>query len=107
MTAATPPDLTCEICEKEPAVGVAAVPGVPYSAATGRNCLEAGAIPYWVAVANTAAVGGLDEATDWWCDMVTATLTHLGTDRAQFDADVAEAIADFDAYMQQVPPTDE
>lgn len=46
MTAA---DNLCEVCGAEPMVGVAAVPGVPMSVAYGRNCLQHGATPLWIA----------------------------------------------------------
>lgn len=37
------------MCEVEPAVGAASVPGVPMSVAWGKRCLEHGAIgPLWV-----------------------------------------------------------
>lgn len=87
----------CEVCRREPAVGVGAVPGVPYSAAFGEACLAAGASPLWVVVANTALAGGLQHAADWWIEeMVEPTLTHLGVSREDFDRQVAQAIAEFE-----------
>jgi len=83
------PELVCEVCDKNPGVGVAAVPGVPISVAYCRECLEANAHPYWIVVTNTAMIGGLDHTAEWWVDIVTSTLAHLDITREQFDADVA------------------
>jgi hypothetical protein len=55
------------------------VPGVPYSAAYGKRCLAANAHPWFIVVANTAAVDGLDGAADWWVAMVEDTSAHLGS----------------------------
>lgn len=86
--------LTCDVCGKEPAVGVAAVPGVPVSMAYGGNCLAAGAHPYWVLVANTALCGGYDRTVEEWRGMVDDTLAHLEITREKFDADVSQSIED-------------
>jgi hypothetical protein len=83
---------SCDVCRKEPAVGVAAVPAVPISVAYGRACLQANAHPYFVIVANTANIGGLDQAADFWVAMVEDTLKHLEIPREKFDADVEQAI---------------
>jgi hypothetical protein len=91
------PDLTigsCEVCGDEPAIGVAAVPGVPVSAAYGRACLEANAHPWRAIVFNTAACGGLENTAEWWRSMVHATLAHLGRPLDEFDRDVLQRIAE-------------
>jgi hypothetical protein len=62
------------------------------------DCLNAGAIPMVVAVANTACVGGLEQATDWWEEIVEDTLLHLGLSRDQFDLLVEEEIEAEIAY---------
>jgi hypothetical protein len=89
-TAPVLPPLCCEVCDDEPAVGVAAVPGVSISVAYGRRCLDANAHPWWVIVGNTAAIGGLDQAAAWWVRMVEATMRLLGKTRADLDRDVAD-----------------
>lgn len=83
------PPLTCDVCGNEPAVGVAAVPGMPVSMAYGRQCLAANAHPYPLLVVNTAMCGGYDQMAGWWQAMVDATLAHLGKTREEFDNDVA------------------
>lgn len=75
-------------------MGVAAVPCVPYSASYGSNCLAANAHPYWVLVANTAMCGGYDQTAEFWRQMVDDTLEWLGKTREEFDAAVAEVIAE-------------
>jgi hypothetical protein len=88
-------ELTCDVCEKEPAVGVACVPGVPISMAYGAHCLAANAHPLSILVANTACCGGdLSHLAGWWQDMVTDTLTYLGKTREWFDAEVATVMAE-------------
>lgn len=89
----------CDVCKKEPAVGVACVPGMPVSVAYGRACLDANAHPYGLLVVNTALVGDYAKSAEWWQEMVDATLTHLGKSREQFDADVAESNAEFERDM--------
>lgn len=88
--------LTCDVCGQEPAVEVAAVPGVPISVSYGPKCLAANAHPYGVLVANTAMLGGLFNTSGWWVQMVNDTLTHLGRTLADFDRDVHAFIRDLD-----------
>jgi hypothetical protein len=85
---------TCEVCKKEQAVGVCCVPGVPYSAAYCKTCLDANAHPYFIVVANTACIGGLEHSAPWWQDIVRDTLVHLGKTPEEFKADVDKSIAD-------------
>lgn len=87
---------TCAVCGKEPGVGIAAIPGVPASDVYGRECLDANAHPLWALVANTAMVGGYDQAAPWWQDMVDDTLRHLQVPREAFDADVAAAMLELE-----------
>jgi hypothetical protein len=84
--------LTCEVCGKNESVGVASVPGVPYSAAYCRSCLEADAHPYGIVVANTASLGGIEEAAPWWVALVKSTIAFHGKTMEQFNADVEDAI---------------
>lgn len=90
------PDLTCDVCNNEPAKGVASVPGVPVSVAYGEKCLAANAHPYGIVVANTALIGGYEHAAGWWRDMVDCTLSHLAIPRDKFNADVGEAMREVD-----------
>lgn len=87
----------CEVCGARPAIGVFST-SIPYSAAYCRECVEAGVDPYWVIVSNTACVGGLAQANEWWEGQVTRTLEHLGRSREQFDVEVAEAIKQMEEY---------
>jgi len=81
---------TCEVCEKNEAIGVASVPGVPYSAAYCNECLNANAHPYFIIVANTACIGGYDQANNQWKEMVDCTLKHLGKTMDEFNHDVKQ-----------------
>lgn len=91
----------CEVCGKRPAVAVLAT-SVPYSAAYCRECAEAGVDPYWILVANTACIDGLEHAGDWWREMVARSLEYLGKTREEFDADVAADIKRLNEY--EPPP---
>lgn len=64
-------ELKCEVCNNEPSVGVASVPGIPYSAAYGRECLQRRADPYWIIRANVACCGGVEHTADWALDTMT------------------------------------
>lgn len=94
MTEPEVPELFCEVCGDEPAVGVASVPGVPYSAPYGRRCLNANAHPIGILIGNTACCGGLDKTAEWWRDMVECTLRHLNKNDAWFAAEVAQLMAE-------------
>jgi hypothetical protein len=82
----------CDCCHDEPAVGVAAIPYIPMSIAWGRKCLDADIIPYWAAVANTAACGGWEHCNQEWQDLCRDTCTYFGEPHEQFLRDVAKDI---------------
>ena len=82
--------LICEVCEKNEAVGVCCVPGVPMSSAYCRECLQANAHPWNVIVANTACVGSFDDCIPEWKEMVRDTCKHLGKTMEEFKAAVAK-----------------
>ena len=95
---------TCEVCNKNESVGVAAMPGVPMSFAYCLECLKADAHPYFAVVANTACIGGLSHAGEWWIELINATLKHLGKTPEQFAQDVEQAIKEMDAQMSEPGP---
>lgn len=84
----------CETCQHDNAIGVASVPGIPYSAAYCEACIKANAHPWWLLVANTADIGRLEDSADWWQQMVHDTCARLGRTVDQFNAEVAQALAD-------------
>lgn len=90
---------TCEVCGVEPAFCVAAVPGVPYSAAYCLRCLQANAHPWWLVVTNTAIVGGYEHAAPWWQEIVDSTISHHGKTRAEFDDAVRREEAQFNGAL--------
>ena len=90
----------CEVCNKNPSIGVCAVPGVPYSAAYCSQCLAAGANPYNIVVSNTACIGGLENSADWWKVLVDKTLNHLEKSYAEFEKDVEQSIKELDKLME-------
>jgi hypothetical protein len=91
----------CQVCDREPAVGVASMPGIPMSFAYGRQCLQANAHPIEIVVGNTALMGGMDAAAEWWWELVSDTLAHLGIRRAEFNDMVDQAIKDEEEYFAE------
>ena len=85
-------DGTCSVCGKGAQVVVCAIPMIPCSDSFCKDCLTAGAIPYWAAVANTACIGGIENANEAWKAIVQATLKHLGKTKEQFKLDVQKDI---------------
>lgn len=78
-------DLICEVCNKEKAVGVACVPMVPMSVAYCKSCLKANAHPWWILIANTVCIGGLNNANLCWQEMVKDTCNHLSKSIEEFN----------------------
>jgi hypothetical protein len=94
--------MACDVCGENPQVGVAAIPGIPMSVAYCEDCLRANAHPYGIIVVNTALCGGLDEAADWWKQMVHDTLVHLNKTQDQFDLDVELELREMDNYFDKL-----
>jgi hypothetical protein len=84
----------CETCFKVRPVLVSALPGIAMSVARCVECLEADAVPLWVAVHTTAEIGGMDNAADWWRETVESTLAHLAVPDGAFEIMVASQMAD-------------
>ena len=77
----------CEVCEGELHEGrtiVLSVPGIPFSARFCHPSRKSGAIPYWMLVANTSSIGGYEQSSDWWRDIIDVTLNHKGVSMEQF-----------------------
>lgn len=76
---------TCDTCgAKDVDVYVYALPGIPMSVGNCKVCTEVSAYPWMILVANTASIGGIEQANDWWKDEVRVTLARLGKTRAEF-----------------------
>ena len=82
----------CEVCNKNQAIGVYCVPAVPISCAYCKECLDANAHPWWVLIANTVCIGGLENAAYWWKKMVEDTCCHLGRSIEGFKQEVQKEI---------------
>ena len=85
------PELICEVCGRNKAIGAACVPGVPYSALYCRECLQANSHPMDVLIANTACCGGLEHCADWWTEMVMDSLKHQNKSLDWFEAEVSKS----------------
>lgn len=85
----------CGCCDKEKdIIGVACIPFMPMSIAWCQDCLEAGAIPYNMAVWNTSMIGSYDLSNEGWKEIVDKTILYFNKSKEQFDADVAKELAD-------------
>ena len=83
----------CEVCNEEmheSRTMVLSVPGIPWSSRFCHPCRRSGAIPYWMLVANTNAIGGYDQSADWWRDIIDITLDHLGITMKKFLKEVED-----------------
>ena len=89
----------CSVCKVRQAIGVACIPGMPYSDAFCQVCLQAGAIPYWAAVCNTALCGGWANVNDYWNEVVWDTLRHLNISPVDFSLDVWKDMEAQDEYF--------
>lgn len=100
------PEPICEVCKRNKAVGVAAVPMVPMSVAYCRECLEANSHPLHILIANTVCVGGLERASEGWKQMVMDSLKHQGKTLEWFNGQVQEGIKNMNEYGKEVSGED-
>jgi len=100
--------MNCQCCGLEPAVGVASIPGLPMSIAWGRNCLDAGIMPYWALVTTVALASNFEYSPDhyapWVNELIRDTLAYFDKTEAQFAEDVNEEINDI---ANEFLPTEE
>jgi hypothetical protein len=83
----------CECCQKEPAIGVACIPGIAISIAWCMHCIEAEVVPYNIAVFNTAMNDGLENSADWWKEIVNKTMKYFNISNEQFNNDLEQEIS--------------
>lgn len=82
----------CDVCTLIVPVMVTSMPGIAMSIARCNACRQADVIPLWAAVGNTVAIGGFDQATDWWKEYVQDTCEYLGVPMADFHVMVNESL---------------
>jgi len=83
-----PEELICEVCNKNKAIGVASVPGVPLSVAYCKECLMANSHPMYVLIANTALCGKLENCNEWWRKIVMDSIKHQDKTLEWFNQEV-------------------
>jgi hypothetical protein len=93
--------LLCACCNLEPAVAVVSVPGVPFSAAYGRICLEAHVHPWGILVINSGC-GGWQHAAGWWKELCRRTYEWWGKTEQEFLAEVAGVEKEMEKYLEEV-----
>ena len=85
----------CDTCgAKDVELFVYALPGIPISVGNCRVCMEVSAYPWPILVGNTAAIGGMAEAADWWKEEVRVSLARHGKTRAEFMAAIEADLKD-------------
>jgi len=82
----------CEICGKEPSIGVACSVLGAFSMAMGKNCLEKKAENYGLLVGTIADCGGLDHLAEWVWDIIPPSLEVAGKTEEEFKKDIEEEI---------------
>lgn len=92
--------ITCTTCKTRPAAAVAAVPFMATSEPVCETCAAGDAIPWDLCVANTACLGGRWRTRVEWQRIIEATCYLNKQALAEFDRQVAQAIADVAAAMQ-------
>lgn len=88
----------CQVCDAEPAVGVASSGCGPISFAYGKKCLELGAEPFWALVAYFASGGIVDRAgcvPDYW-PTIEATCKVAEKPESEFWRQVSVAVSEFE-----------
>jgi len=95
-------DIQCDVCHVNKAKVVSAVPNVvSTSAAYCQECTDGNKHPYEILVANTVAMGGLDNSSAVWEDMVLCSLEIADRTMDDFLYEVALGIKEVhDAYKK-------
>ncbi len=94
----------CEVCGQNEVVGVACVPGVPYSAGYCTECLRANAHPWHILVGQVACIGSLDKVHAEFMYMVECTCKRLNKTMDQFKKDVQASLKKLDEYVDKEKP---
>lgn len=92
----------CEVCNKNKSVGTCCVPGVPFSCAYCRSCLDLNVHPWNILVANTACIGNLEMSAPWWKEMVANTCKFLGKTIEQFNEEVEASNKAMEEHLKQL-----
>ncbi len=92
--------ILCEVCNKNEAIGVYCVPGVPVSCAYCRECLANDNHSISILIANTACCSGLENTIDWWKHMVMHCLKYQGKTLEWFNEQVKLQIVEMDAICK-------
>lgn len=95
-------EVTCEACNKRPAVGVCSVPGVPFSCAYCRECLQSNNHPMFILIANTACCDGYENTADWWKEMVNSSLKQQDKTLEWFNNEVKASINSLNKLAERV-----
>lgn len=93
--------LKCEVCNQEDGVGVACVPGVPYSAAYGEECLRRGADPFGIMRANVICCGGVEKIyPEYLLNMTFVDGEYMSLDEGLKRYPITEKDLDFSEYCE-------
>lgn len=93
---------TCDTCHTENVeLFVYALPGIPFTVANCKVCWQVNAYPWPILVGNTAAIGGLDQAADWWKQEVRVSLARHGKTIDEFVEAVTTDLKELDNLDNQ------
>ena len=95
-------DLICQCCNREPAVGVASIPGVPMSIAWCQACIRAEVVPVWVCEFwRDMADGQRNALAPWAHELINSTLAYFAI------IDIVNPHADLDNWWAAWQPMEE
>lgn len=94
--------LTCEVCNKNEAVGVASGACGPVSSAYCQDCLKKGAEPYGYLVGYISMAGtSREEIHESYYSIIKATCEVTGRTEEQFWKDCKRFVEDYDRYCEE------
>lgn len=93
--------MICDCCGIHQACDVASMPFVPISISYCIPCIYSNNYPMWLLVANTAMIGGLDEANSDWQDMVYSSLQYQDVSLDQFNDKVQKIVLEMEQEICQ------
>lgn len=91
--------IMCAVCRKRPSTAVLSVPGMAISEAYCDDCARGDAIPWDLAVMQTACLGGRFKTSDQWQRICEATVFLNKKTLVEFDRQVAKCADDMDQLM--------
>lgn len=93
----------CEVCLIERPVVHGELPGLSVRASRCRECQEAGAVPWWMLVAQSHDANMLAGVDRGWARVVQNTLDHLDVSAEMFERAVQDYARGLGAHSRRQP----